>query len=115
MLATGYRPPRGAVSVRMHSLIYTVALSFTGFAALCLAYSATRATFLPRISGYFLMIDGLGYITHSFGTLWAPEMIVHIQPFVPFATAILGTGALMLWLIVKGVDADAWKRLNAQR
>jgi hypothetical protein len=95
--------------VRMHILIYTVSLAFTGFGALWLAYAASQATFLPRISGYFLAIDGIGYITHSFGTLFAPGWIVHLQPFVPYATAILGTGALMLWLIFKGVNAERWE------
>lgn len=95
--------------LKMHSFVYTVSLAFTGLGALCLAYLATRAKFLPRVAGYFLAIDGLGYVTHSFGTLWAPTLIVHIQPFVPYFTAILGTGALMLWLIVKGVDVKRWQ------
>jgi hypothetical protein len=95
--------------VRMHILIYTVSLAITGFGALWLAYAASQATFLPSISGYFIANDGIGYITHSFGTLFAPGWIVHLQPFVPYATAILGTGALMLWLIFKGVNAERWE------
>ena len=98
--------------LRMHLLIYTVALAFTGFGSLFLAYTATQATFIPRVSGYFMVLDGLGYITHSFGTLWAPTLIVHLQPFVPYATSILGTGALMIWLIVKGVNTDRWHEQN---
>ncbi len=95
---------------RMHLTIYTVSLAFTGFGSLCLAYAATHATFIPRFGGYFLAIDGLGYITHSFGTLLAPAWIVHLQPFVPYATAIFGTGFLMLWLIFKGVNAERWEQ-----
>ena len=97
--------------LRMHLLVYTVALAFIGFGSLCLAYLATHANFLPRfrLIGYFLVIDGLGYVTHSFGTLLAPTLIVHVQPYVPYLTSILGTGALMLWLIVKGVDEQRWQ------
>ena len=102
----------GYLFVRMHLLIYTVSLAFTGFGSLWLAYAATQATFLPRISGYFLAIDGLGYITHSFGTLFAPAWIVHLQPFVPYATAALGTGTLLLWLIFKGVNVERWEEQN---
>jgi hypothetical protein len=100
--------------VRMHVYIYTVALAFTGFGSLFLAYAATRASFLPRISGYFLAIDGIGYITHSFGTLLAPAMIAHIQPYVPYMTAILGTGALMIWLIIKGINVERWNEQAAE-
>src|SRR5215212_5760290 len=95
--------------LRMHLLVYTVSLAFTGFGSLCLAYVATQATFLPRVGGWFLAIDGLGYITHSFGTLVAPTWIVHLQPYVPYATSIFGTGALMIWLIVKGVNVPKWE------
>jgi hypothetical protein len=99
--------------MKMHLLVYTVALSFTGFCSLCLAYVATQATFIPRFGGYFLAIDGLGYVTHSFGTLLAPTWIVHIQPIVPYATALLGTGTLMFWLIFKGVNSERWREQNA--
>jgi hypothetical protein len=99
--------------LRMHLLVYTVALAFIGFGSLLLAYTATQSTFLPRFGGWFLAIDGAGYITHSFGTLVAPEWIVHIQPFVPYVTAAFGTGALMLWLIFKGVNVERWNEQNA--
>ena len=98
--------------LRMHLLVYTVSLAFTGFGSLLLAYVATQSTFLPRFGGWFLAIDGVGYITHSFGTLIAPTWIVHLQPFVPHATAIFATGTLMLWLIVKGVNVDRWTEQN---
>jgi len=100
--------------LKMHLLIYTVSLSFTGMASLCLAYLATRSTFIPRFGGYFLALDGLGYMTHSVGTLVAPTLIVHIQPWVPYATAILGTGTLLLWLIVKGVNVEKWNEQNRE-
>jgi hypothetical protein len=98
--------------LKMHLLVYTVSLTFTGMASLCLAYLATRSTFIPRFGGYFLALDGLGYITHSVGTLIAPTLIVHIQPWVPYATAILGTGTLLLWLIIKGVNVERWNEQN---
>ncbi len=100
------------VILKMHAFAYNVALVFIGFCSLCLAYLATRATFLPRISGYFLAIDGLGYLTSSFGALLAPTFIVHLRPWVPFVTAIMGTGALLIWLIVKGVDVQRWEEQN---
>jgi len=111
-LAVGDAQAMAYLFVRMHLLVYTVSLAFTGFGSLLLAYAATKATFIPRVGGYFLAIDGVGYITHSFGTLFAPEWIVHLQPFVPYATAIFGTGALMLWLIFKGVNAERWEEQN---
>ncbi len=98
--------------LKMHLLVYTVALSFTGFCSLCLASLATQARFIPRFGGYFLALDGLGYVVHSFGTLLAPTWILHLQPIVPYATALLGTGTLMFWLIFKGVNAERWSEQN---
>ena len=37
----------------------------------------------------------------------------HLYPYLPFGTAILGEVPLMLWLIVKGVDARSWEERAA--
>jgi hypothetical protein len=40
--------------------------------------------------------------------------VTHLYPVLPFTTAILGEGSLMLWLIVKAVDASRWEEQAAE-
>jgi Domain of unknown function (DUF4386) len=111
-LTTAQAQAMAFVMLKMHAFAYVIALVFTGFGCLCLAYLATRATFIPRVSGWFLAIDGLGYLTSSFSSLVYPPLAVALRPVVPFVTGILGTGALMIWLIVNGVNVPRWEEQN---
>jgi hypothetical protein len=60
-----------------------------------------------------MMIDGLGYLTFTLAAFLSPPFATGIYPYVPFITAALGEGALMLWLIVKGVNAERWQQQAA--
>ena len=48
------------------------------------------------------MLGGASYIINSFTNFVAPDVGTHLMPFV-VPIAILGEGALTLWLLVKGV------------
>jgi len=48
------------------------------------------------------MLGGASYIINSFTNFVAPGAGSHLMPFV-VPIAILGEGALTLWLLVKGV------------
>ena len=52
--------------------------------------------------GILLMLGGASYIINSFTNFVAPGAGSHLMPFV-VPIAILGEGALTLWLLVKGV------------
>ena len=101
------------VFLRLHSYTYTLALFFFGCSSLVMAYLVLRSTFVPRVIGPFMMLDGLGYLTFSLGSFLSPPFVTHIYPYVPFATALLGEGALFLWLIVKSVNAERWREQAA--
>src|SRR5262249_59277444 len=38
-----------------------------------------------------------------------PPLALRIYPHIPFITAAIGEGALLLWLIVKGVNVERWQ------
>ena len=48
------------------------------------------------------MLGGASYIVNSFTNFVAPDIGRHLMPFV-VPIAILGEGALTVWLLVKGV------------
>lgn len=55
------------------------------------------------------MITGSGWMTHLF-----PPLARQIFPLIATASA-LGEIPLMLWLLVKGVDAQRWKEQAGER
>jgi hypothetical protein len=95
--------------LKLHTYIYDLALVFYGVFAILIGYLVLKSTFLPRALGVFMAIDGLGYLTFSFSTFLSPPLVAHLHPFLPFVTALLGEGSLMLWLIVKTVNAQRWE------
>ncbi len=62
-----------------------------------------RSTFLPRPLGILMMLSGMGWLTF----LW-PPLAVALGPLV-LGLGVLAEGALMLWLLVEGVDASRWR------
>lgn len=107
-LSTGQAQALALVFLRLHMLSYDIALVFYGAGYVVMGPLLLQATFLPRILGPLIVLDGLGYMTLSFTLFLAPPVAAHLHPFVPYGTAILGEGSLMLWLLVKGVNAERW-------
>jgi uncharacterized protein DUF4386 len=95
--------------LKLHGLSFDLALFFIGSSSLVLGSLVLRSTFVPRIIGPLMVIDGLGYLTFSLATFLSPPFAARLYPVLPFMTALLGEGALMLWLVVKGVNAERWQ------
>jgi hypothetical protein len=101
------------VFLRLHPLTYDLALVFFGSSTLLMGYLILRSTFLPRMLGVLITIDAAGYLTFGFATFLSPPFAAHLYPYLPFLTAFLGEPPLMLWLLVKGVNAERWERQAA--
>ena len=101
------------VFLRLYSLNFNLALVFGGASSIVMGSLILRATFVPRIIGPLMILDGLGYLTFSLAAFLSPSLAARIYPYIPFVTAAIGEGALFLWLIVKGVNAERWQEQAA--
>ena len=59
-----------------------------------------RSVFLPRLIGVALMINVCAYVTIAFTGLLAPNFVDRVTRIA--SPALLGEGAIMLWLMIKG-------------
>jgi hypothetical protein len=74
------------------------------FAPYCLliGYLILRSTFLPRTLGVLMVLAGLGWLAFL-----SPPLASHLSTYIKIL-GILGEGALMLWLVVFGVNPQRW-------
>ncbi len=76
-------------------------LVFFGPYCLLIGYLIFRSTFLPRILGALMALAGLGWL------LFLTPLATHLSTFLK-VLGFLAEMSLMLWLIVKGVNAQRW-------
>lgn len=86
--------------VLVWGLFFALSLILTGV----LVY---RSGFFPRIPGVLLVLAGVGYLAQSYGTIVAPGLAGPLETLV-IVLAVPGELVFALWLLVKGVDAEAW-------
>lgn len=97
--------------LNLHTQCSNIVMVAFGFHVILVGYLIFRSTFLPRLLGVWLAIAGVCYLTNSFANFLAPEVAVHLSPYIliPGAVEIV----LPLWLLVKGVNAEHWKEQEA--
>ncbi len=81
-----------------------IALVFFGFYALLTGYLIIKSTFLPRILGVVSVVAGLGWLTFLYTPLG-----YRLFPYVA-AFGLLGALALIVWLLLFGVNEQRWKQ-----
>jgi len=75
-----------------------------------MGYLIFRSTFLPRIIGVLLAIQGLCYLVNSFANFLAPEFAKHFFPIL--AASGIAEVSFCLWLLVMGVNVKKWNEVS---
>lgn len=98
------------LTVNLQSLSYDVSGVFFGIDILATGYLVFKSTFLPRVIGVLLAIDGVAYLTYGFVDFIAPGFAAHLVPWFQLPT-LLGEGSLCVWLLAAGVNAAKWSKV----
>ena len=88
--------------LNLNAQAFNVYLIFFGFWLIPTGYLIARSTFMPRIIGVFLMLDGMGWATYLY-----PPLATSIYPVIAIVAAF-GEIPLLLWLLVFGVNTQRW-------
>ena len=101
------------VFLRLHSLNFNLALVFGGASSIVMGCLILRATL--RASDHRAADDDRRtlHLTFSLAAFLSPSLVARIYPYIPFVTAAIGEGALYLWLIFRGVNAERWQEQAA--
>ena len=83
-----------------------IAQIFWGLWLLPMGYLTFKSGFLPKIIGVLLIIACFGYLIDSFIFFFVPDFGIEFSQFT-----FLGELFITLWLLIKGVDVEQWKKL----
>jgi hypothetical protein len=81
---------------------------FFGLWLLPLGYLVFKSGYIPRILGILLMIGWFGYMLEFFTFFLFPDFNAAINPV--FTITGIGEFLLVLWLLIKGVNVEQWKK-----
>ena len=108
----------GLTSDLLHTLAYMpINLSAYSYAVYTVFYGldylipaailAYNATFIPRLFGPLLAIDGVGYLTNAFASMISPDFAARLVPYI-LLPIVVAEGSLCLWFLIFGVDERRW-------
>lgn len=95
------------LSLKTYGPAYKIGLIFFGLYNLLNGWLILRSTFLPRFLGALMVIAGLPWL------LFLSPLGNKLSPFA-VAPAAIGEGVLLVWLLVKGVNARKWMEQAVQ-
>ena len=95
--------------VRLPGQPNDISLVIFGIYCLTIGYLIIRSAFMPWFVGALMLFAGLGWLTFM-----SPALARDLFPY-GFAPGIIGEGALMIWLLLFGVDAQKWNELASAR
>lgn len=93
----------------LHHAGYIIAQVFFGLWLLPLGYLIYRSGFIPKLIGVLLIIACFGYLADVAIFFMAPGSNFELSMFT-----FVGELALMLWLLVRGVNVPRWERAALQ-
>lgn len=89
-----------------HKTGYLIAGAFFGVQCALLGWLIFKSTIIPKLIGLFLIVASLGYLIESFGGFLLPQYS-DLYSMIVAIPAVIAEGALCLWLLIKGIKAQA--------
>jgi Domain of unknown function (DUF4386) len=89
--------------INMSRLTFDVYLIFFGFWCALLGYLIVRSTFMQRLIGALLILDGIGWMTFL-----VPPVATSIYALIA-VVAGLAEFSLLLWMLIFGVNNERWR------
>src|SRR5581483_3380533 len=96
-----------ALLFRLHGFGFAIAIFLFGLYCVLVGVLILRSTFLPHAIGALMSLGGLGYIVQTLAG-FAGAALGPVPAGAVTALGGIGEGALLVWLIVRGVDAERW-------
>src|SRR6185369_881481 len=100
--------------LQWRDFFFQLAMTMFGFYCILTGVLIFRCTFMPRLIGLLMMLSGLCYLAYCSLAFIAPLIAAQLLPTI-LLPGIIGEGALTLWLLWRGVDADRWRQLAQAR
>lgn len=91
-----------------HSFGFTIGIAFLVIHVLILGYLIIKSGYFPKVLGYLFLAAGLGYLIDSFGLLLCANY--ETTPTVIAIVISVSELAFPLWLLIKGVNKEGWKK-----
>jgi Domain of unknown function (DUF4386) len=98
-----------SLSIKAHADGFGIALLLFGGFFPVAGYLIFKSGYFPKAIGILYLIPGLSYLTSSFALILAPTFANRFY-FVMAGPALIGEASLCLWLLVKGVNIQQWKK-----
>lgn len=89
--------------LRLNGQAFNIFLVFFGMRLLFTGYLIFKSTFMPRIIGVFVAIDGIGWMLYLH-----PALGMRLFLYIAIAAG-LAEIPLQLWLIIMGVNSQRWR------
>jgi hypothetical protein len=91
-----------------HSYGFTIGIAFLTIHVFILGYLIFKSGYFPRILGILFIAAGFGYLVDSFALL----LSTGYETTPGFIAAIIAISeiAFPLWLLIKGVNLEGWKK-----
>jgi Domain of unknown function (DUF4386) len=100
-------------AIGAHARGFGLALLLFGWCFLVHGWLIYRSGFLPRALGVMIQIAGLCYLTNSFALFLAPPLEDRLFPWI-LLPCFVAESSLCLWLLIKGVNVEKWRKLSAE-
>ncbi|USX12173.1 DUF4386 domain-containing protein [Oxalobacteraceae bacterium OTU3CAMAD1] len=96
-------------SIIAHAHAFGLALIFFGVECLIVGHLIRQSGYFPKAIGWLMQLTGVCYLVNSFAMILYPPLQDMLFPAI-LLPCFIGESAFCLYLLIKGVDVQAWRR-----